>query len=264
VKKNPEKPAWIDASALLPEKASLVFTNRHGGVSKPPYDSLNLGFRGGDDPSDVAENRSIVASRLGIEPERFIYLEQVHSTSVRRATSVDGARALDPGDAFAETDGSYSFEPLTVLAVLTADCLPVALAHRDGLFVALLHAGWKGTIGNIVSSALSAIRREVSFDPQEIVAVMGPGIGPCCYQVDEGRAFSFVEEYGDDAGVVRWGARPSIDLFAANRINLIREGLREENIKTAGFCTCCNPDCFSFRREGRTGRQAALLYLERE
>jgi YfiH family protein len=254
-------PSWIDASPLLGNVAKLVFSDRGNGVSRPPFNGLNLGFRSGDDPEHVRSNRDLVASTLGIEADRFIYLEQVHGTAVRRASALDGARAMEPGDSFKETDGTYTMEPLTVLAVLTADCLPLALAYEGGLFVAMLHAGWKGTFDNIVASALGAIARDVSFDPADIEAVMGPGIGACCYEVDEGRAEIFVEKYGEDSGVVRWGEKPSLDLYRANRINLLKEGLREERIKSIEVCTCCESRYFSFRREGRTGRQAAFIYL---
>jgi purine-nucleoside/S-methyl-5'-thioadenosine phosphorylase / adenosine deaminase len=254
-------PSWIDASPLLGNYAKLVFSDRCNGVSHPPFDSLNLGFRSGDDPEHVRRNRGLVASTLGIERDRFIYLEQVHGTAVRRASALDGAKTTEPGDSFKETDGTYTLEPLTVLAVLTADCLPLALAHEGGLFVAMLHAGWKGTIENIVASALQEIARDVAFDPADIRAVMGPAIGPCCYEVDEGRAGIFIEKYGDDDGVVRWGEKPSLNLYKANRINLLKAGLKEERIKSIDVCTCCESRYFSFRREGRTGRQGAFIFL---
>ncbi|OFW55997.1 MAG: hypothetical protein A2W01_04535 [Candidatus Solincola sediminis] len=257
-----ERPTSIDASHFLGEAFSLIFTNRRGGVSDAPFDSLNLGFRGGDNPMSVSSNRATVASQLGVSVERFVYLHQVHGTTVRRAGSEDGRKAAETGDAFPKTDGAYSDRPLTVLAVLTADCLPLAIGHKEGLFVAMLHAGWKGTLENIASAALNEIRKEFSFRPFDLRAVMGPGIGPCCYHVDEGRANLFVERYGEGSGVVQGGARPGLDLYRANRANLLEEGVKEENINTTGICTCCNPDYFSYRREGVTGRQGAFAFLK--
>jgi YfiH family protein len=258
------QPTWIDASGLLIRGASLIFTSRHEGVSGAPFDSLNLGFRGGDNPEHVRINRELVASAVGLAPKRFIYMEQVHGTAVQRARALDGARATEPGDSFKETDGTFTREPLTVLAVLTADCLPLALAHKEGLFVAMLHAGWRGTFDNIAAYAMRALARDVSFRPEDVIAVMGPGIGPCCYDVDEGRASLFAEKYGDDSGVLQWGAGPNLDLYRANRINLLKEGLKEENINDVGVCTCCDKRYFSYRREGRTGRQGAFVYLMEE
>lgn len=244
------------------ETFGLVFTNRYGGVSEAPYNSLNLGFRVGDEPMDVCSNRSIVASQFGVPVERFIYLHQVHGIKVRRAGAEDGGSSSEPAvDVFPETDGTYTSQPVTVLAVLTADCLPLVIAHKDGLFLALLHAGWKGTLDNIAAAALAGIAGEFSFDRTDLKAVMGPGIGPCCYRVDESRANLFVERYGEEGGVVQWGGKPGLDLFRANRANLLKEGLKEENITATGICTCCDHDYYSFRREGTTGRQGAFAYI---
>lgn len=249
---------------MLGESCGLIFTNRFGGVSLPPYDSLNLAFRTGDNATAVWSNRLIVASEMGVPPERFIYLEQIHGIHVRRARAEDGGNWREPpGEALKKCDGSYTMEPLTVLAVLTADCLPIALADEREGFIAMVHAGWRGSLENIEAAALGELAREISFDPSQLKAVIGPGIGPCCYQVDEGRAALFVERYGDDSGVVRWGKEPRLDLYRANRINLLREGVKEENINEVGGCTCCDPGYFSFRREGRTGRQGAFACLRK-
>jgi len=252
---------WIDAGCLLGEKIGLVFTDRHGGVSLPPFDSLNLAYHTGDEPGDVRENRMRVATVMGIAAERFVYLQQVHGVNVVRADSKVLTGGSDqPGVEFAASDGVYTTDIDVVLSVLTADCVPCAIALPSAGVVAMLHAGWKGTIGNIVASALSGIKGELGLDLSEIKAVMGPAIGPCCYEVDEGRARLFVEKYGEDSNVVCGEGEHRLDLFQANRINLLEAGVREENISRVGGCTCCEERYFSFRRDGVTGRQGAFVF----
>jgi YfiH family protein len=253
---------WIDAGHLLGKGVGLIFTDRSGGCSPPPFDTLNLSYRAGDDNANVAKNRGVVAAELGIEPERFIYLKQAHGVGVRQACSSDlGSPGSQSYEAFVDTDGVYTVIKLVPLAVLTADCIPLALAAASQGVVAMLHAGWKGTIHDIVAGAISRIRMEFSIEPRGLHAVMGPGIAPCCYRVDEGRARVFVEKYGERSGVVLLQEGFRLDLFQANRINLLEAGLSKENIYRVGGCTCCEKDYFSYRREGRTGRQGAFIFL---
>jgi len=252
---------WIDAGDLLGESTGLIFTDRHGGVSPPPFDSLNLAYHTGDEPHNVGENRMRVATVMGIAAERFVYLQQVHGVNVARATARDtGGGGNRPGAEFAASDGVFTTEKEMVLAVLTADCVPCAIALPSAGVVAMLHAGWKGTIGDIVGSALAHFERELGLDLGETRAVMGPAIGPCCYEVDEGRARLFVEKYGVDSNVVCGEGERRLDLFQANRINLLKAGVREENISRVGGCTCCSERYFSFRRDGVTGRQGAFVF----
>ncbi|MBN2026256.1 MAG: peptidoglycan editing factor PgeF [Actinobacteria bacterium] len=252
---------WIDAGGLLGDKIRLVFTDRRGGVSSPPYDSLNLAYHTGDEPRNVFDNRMRVAAKMCVAAERFIYLQQVHGVRVARTTLGDLKGSENGLDAvIAETDGVFTTEKGVVLSVLTADCVPIALALPSAGVVAMLHAGWRGTIGNIVASALDGIKRETGLDPGEIKAVMGPAIGPCCYEVDEGRARLFVEKYGEESNVVTGEGRRRPDLFRANLINLLEAGVRHGNISRVGGCTCCEGRYFSFRRDGVTGRQGAFVY----
>ena len=253
---------WIDAGNLLGDKIGLVFTDRHGGVSPPPFDSLNLAYHTGDEPRNVFDNRMRVAVKMCVAAERFIFLQQVHGVRVARAVLSDLMIAGNgPAETIAETDGVFTADKGVVLSVLTADCVPIALALPSLGVVAMLHAGWRGTIGDIVGSALAGIERETGLDAGEIKAVMGPAIGPCCYEVDEGRARLFVEKYGEDSNVVagNGGCRP--DLFRANMINLLEAGVREDNISRVGGCTCCEERYFSFRRDGVTGRQGAFVFM---
>ena len=248
--------SWIDAGNLLGEGIGLVFTDRYGGLSPPPFDSLNLAYHTGDKPHNVFDNRMMVAAALGAPRERFVYLEQVHGLRVVKAEiRGDGNETV-----LAASDGAYTLQQGVVLSVLTADCVPIAMALPAAGAVVMLHAGWRGTVGNIVGSALEAIGRELVYDTGEIRAVMGPAVGPCCYEVDEGRAQLFVERYGVGEEVVTGKSMRRLDIIKANKINMLEAGLKEENISTVGGCTCCEERYFSFRREGVTGRQGAFVF----
>lgn len=248
---------WLVAGHLLGEGKALYFTNRHGGVSPPPFHSLNLSLREGDHPGNVIANRRLAAGRLGVEVRDLVFMRQTHGVRVCRVRKGDWETAPVVPDA----DGIYTTDTGLVLAALTADCLPIALGFKDPDGVAMLHAGWRGTLRDIVGEALGRISSALGVAAPEVRAVIGPGIGPCCYQVDEGRARLFVEKYGEESGVVVEEHGYRVDLGRANRMNLLRAGVKEENIHRVGGCTCCLNDYFSFRREGVTGRQGAFVFL---
>jgi YfiH family protein len=247
---------------LLGEGIGLVFTDRDGGVSPAPYETLNLAFHTGDDPANVLENRMLVARGLKMHPGRFIYLEQVHGLHVSRASSKDaGAKAGLFSSALPAADGVYTTTEGIALTVLTADCVPVAIAFPSAGAVAMVHAGWKGTIGNIVSVVLREMCKKLELDVGDARAVLGPAIAPCCYEVDEGRARLFVERYGKRSEVMTGATGRYLDLFRANTLNLVEAGVKEKNIRRAGGCTCCERRYFSYRRDGMTGRQGAYIFM---
>ncbi|MEW6554968.1 MAG: peptidoglycan editing factor PgeF [Actinomycetota bacterium] len=250
--------AWSDAGGFLGEGMGLVFTDRHGGFSSPPYDTLNLAFHTGDDGAVIVRNRMVVSHALGIAPRDFVYLEQVHDTRVARITArpVPCEGGASP-PVVEGADGACTAVRGLALAVLTADCVPIALADESIPAVAVVHAGWKGTIGDIAAAAL----RAMGADPRRVKAVLGPSIAPCCYEVDEGRAGLFVERYGEKSEVVTGKAGRNLDLVRANALNLMEAGVREENLLAVGGCTCCDGRYFSFRRDGVTGRQGAFVFL---
>ena len=255
---------WLEAGHLLGAGVKLVFTDRHGGVSEPPFHWLNLAYHTGDDPRRVAANRAILASALGMEEELVAYPEQVHGVRVAWVSSrTRGAARFDAGT-LRQTDGVLGRERGLTLAVLTADCVPIALHYPGYGVIAMLHAGWRGTIGDIVGAACRTIEADAGLCPSIARAVLGPSIGPCCYAVDEGRARLFVEKYGEDSGVVTRERGYAVDLRKANRMNMLGCGMRAENLFEVGGCTCCDPDYYSFRRDGITGRQGAFLRLDEE
>ena len=213
----------------------VAFTTRIGGVSSGVYESLNLTAGTGDDLALVDENRRIACLALGLEPERLAFNRQVHSPTVHRA---------EPGKRGEPGDGLWSDEPGQPMLAMSADCLPIAIARRDGPpALALLHAGWRGLSAGVVTAGVAALGEG------EKAAMIGPAIGPCCYEVGDEVATLFDE----DLTVNR-----KLDLWSAAERALRRAGV--DAVERADVCTRCHPELFfSHRRSGRArGVQGVL------
>jgi polyphenol oxidase len=225
--------------------ATAVFTTRHGGVSGGPYESLNLGRFTEDDPDAVEHNREALQAKLGV---RFAYGRQVHGSRVIRAEA-EPDRYGSPIEADGHATNHRGLAPM----VLTADCLPIAVA--GGGAVAMLHAGWRGLAAGIVAEGVQAVRELGSGDAAvSLAAAVGPGAGPCCYEVSEDVHEVFAR-FGPE---VRRGQK--LDLKAVARIALNEAGV--DHVHDVGLCTICSPDFFSHRRDhGVTGRQAGVAWL---
>ena len=234
-----------------PRAVRSLLTTRCGGVSRPPYASLNLGDHVGDDRSAVAANRALLRGALagGGDPR---WLEQVHGTRV-----VDAA-ACSPNDPPLAADASFARDKGVVCAVMTADCLPVLFCDDAGSVVAAAHAGWRGLLAGVLEASVAAMGVPAST----LLAYFGPAIGPRAFEVgDEVRA-AFV---ADDAtlGVAFQPKQPGkwlADLYLLARLRLNRIGLTR--IYGGDFCTFSDADrFFSFRRDGQTGRMASMIWL---
>jgi YfiH family protein len=234
---------WLEAD--LPG-ATAAFSTRVGGVSEPPYDALNVAIMTGDDRDAVRENRRKLASALERDPDGVVMGRQVHGAELRGhrvpqepKVFADVARSPD------EVDAHSTADPALTPLVMVADCLPVALAGPGG--VAMAHCGWRGLAGGIVAEAAEAVDARA--------AAVGPGIGPCCYEVGD----EVLAEFADLDDVA--GGR-MLDLTAVARGLLARADVAE--VESADLCTSCNPELFySHRRDGeRTGRQAGLTWID--
>jgi YfiH family protein len=186
----------------------------------------------------------------------------VHGTRIAVVEPDDRGRGHDGlAGAFAETDALITGEADLPIAILTADCYAIALLGERSL--ALLHAGWRGTLYDLAGICVRAMRENFAESPDALMAWMSPGIRSCCYRVDEGRAALFVERFGEFEGVCV--DRPdgcSLDLEKANLLNLVRAGLRKERIRSQGDCTSSDAGYFSYRRDdGTTGRQATIAWM---
>jgi YfiH family protein len=218
----------------------VVFTTRVGGVSMGPFASLNLGRKTGDDVGHVDENRRRACDEIGADVGRLALNYQFHSVLVHRA------RAGSRGE---RGDGLWTDEPDLPILAMSADCLPVAVARTNGEApaVAVVHAGWRGLLDGILERAVSVL------GSGELAAAIGPGIGPCCYEVGEEVAAPFRRAFG--LGLVRDG---KLDLWSAAERALRAAGCAR--VDRVDLCTACTPErFFSHRRDdGITGRQGVI------
>ena len=237
---EPVADGWAPAWAAAPGVGAWMST-RGSGVSRPPWDSLNLGKAVGDDPTAVAENRRHFTARTGALP---LWLRQVHGMRVVRAS-----RALADTEP-PVADASWTDEPGVACTVQVADCLPVLLAAPEGRAVAAAHAGWRGLAGGVLEATLRALCSGAGCEPHQLAAWLGPCIGPRRFEVgaDVLQAFG-----GDEACFVPRGERWLADLPQLARLRLQRAGVQQ----IAGGTWCTVEDrsrFFSYRRDGLTGR----------
>ncbi|MBX6395145.1 MAG: peptidoglycan editing factor PgeF [Alicyclobacillaceae bacterium] len=242
------------------------FFSRLGGISRPPFESLNFGWTVGDRREDVRTNRERAAASFGLGPDRWVFTRQVHGNRVVEVTADHAGRGMwGPEDAVDDADGLVTREPGLVLAVLAADCVPVLLFAPDIGAVGAVHAGWRGTALRV---AAEAVRKLAAWgaDPGWMQAAIGPSIGPCCYEVDDRVHDTFREMWGEISSGLFVPTRPGhyvLDLWQANREVLRRSGVREERMTFLNVCTSCQSGlCYSHRRDaGVTGRMAAAVAL---
>ncbi len=239
--------AWIVPDWPAPASVRALSTTRAGGVSVAPYDSLNLGTHVGDDPANVTANRAQVRRIVPSEPA---WLNQVHGTVV-----VDAASASGVPDA----DASVSRAPGAVCVVMTADCLPVLLCDRAGTVVGAAHAGWRGLHGGVIEATVAAMH----VAPADVIAWLGPAIGPSAFEVgDEVRA-AFVA--ADAAAVTAFMPAGQPGKWLADIYLLARQRLAALGVKAIYGGDCCTVSessrFFSYRRDGVTGRMGSLVWL---
>jgi YfiH family protein len=255
-------PAWpplLVAEDLLARGVVAAFSCRVGGRGAPPYDGLNLGLHVGDDLRVVLGNRRRVATVLGLAGLPWSTVRQVHSARVVQARrDLLGPGPPEARPQLAEADGLVSGEAGMVLAVFAADCLPLLLADPDARVVAAVHAGWRGLAAGAIEQGVAAFSRR-GGRPASAVALVGPGIGRCCYEVGPEVADAVVGRYPAAAASTRDG-RLALDTAAAAVEALERAGVGE--VRAAGECTSHQPErFFSHRRDRVTGRQAGLIAL---
>lgn len=226
---------------------AFITTRNSPGVSQPPFEQCNLGSRCGDDPQAVARNREGLVSTLNL-PAAPVWLHQVHGTQVHEANAMPSAEA--------QADAAVTRMPGVVLAILTADCLPVLFCSRDGSEVAAAHAGWRGLRAGVLESTLARMQA----NPADVLAWIGPGIGANSYEVGSEVRDAFVDAHA-----------PSASAFIATRpghwhcdlVALARQRLREAGVagvSTSGVDTFNDPRFYSYRRAAQTGRFASLIW----
>ncbi|MBV5319899.1 MAG: peptidoglycan editing factor PgeF [Chlorobium phaeobacteroides] len=252
MKKKPFiRPGYI-VPALFSGFGNLVAGQslRTGGTSLPPYASLNAGFATGDNPAVINNNIALLCDELAIEPRQLAWSEQVHGTSILEVTA--------PG-AYRGYDALITSVADIYLSIFTADCYPVLVYDPVHLAVGAVHAGWKGTAGEIVVKTVSLMQRRFNTCPENCLAYIGTGISQPAYEVSRETSVLFpascriASPGGDDAFM--------LDLAQANHEQLLSSGIPDKNIERSPFCTYRNADLFySYRRdEGKTGRMVSLI-----
>ncbi|MHB1002070.1 MAG: peptidoglycan editing factor PgeF [Armatimonadota bacterium] len=236
-------------------------TTRTDGFSAPPYHSLNIGYHVADDPAKVTRNRTRLAVEIGMPLTSFTFAKQVHGNKVTIVTrQMKGKGATNWESAIDDTDALVTSEEDICLMVLVADCVPVLFFDPIKRVVGAAHAGWKGTALKIASAVVDTMISEFKSNPTDIIAGIGPSIGPCCYQVSDEIISEIDQSQG--TGFVIDGY---LNLWEANRSQLVSSGIPDKNIEVAQICTCCNSDTFfSYRHERPTGRFGAGILLRNE
>jgi polyphenol oxidase len=268
----PERPS-VRLLTLAPG-VRVAFTGRRGGLSQPPYDSLNMGAGSGDHPDVVAGNRGLVAAICGLTPDRTVWMRQVHSADVARVPEPPEPappQAGPPQPAKAQPakpqpaqpppaqarDGSFTSVPGLALGVLSADCPAVLIADPGAGIVGAAHAGREGMARGVVSALVRAMTG-AGADPAGMYAVIGPAICGRCYEVPAAMRDDVAARVPGSACVTRAGT-PGIDLHAGISAQLAGLGVRR--VERDERCTAEDDDLYSYRRDGRTGRFAGLVWL---
>lgn len=248
----------IEPSWAAPHSIRAFCTTRDGGVSMPPFDSLNLGLNAGDDPESVLQNRRLLSCTIPSEP---IWLKQVHGSNVSTPAQ-RGSLGMGPFEA----DALVTNIPNEVLAILTADCMPVLFTSKKGDVIGAAHAGWRGLCGGVLENTIQAmLALSPKVSPQDIAVWMGPAIGPTAFEVGEDVLQAFA---GQSKATLSSAFRPIIgkpgkylaDLYALAHDRLDSLGI--EQIDGGSFCTFTDQDhFFSYRRDKTTGRFATLIWI---
>ena len=249
-----------------PAHVSALMSTRSGGVSAAPFDSLNLrppalGGAGADKPESVFQNQRDFSQALGAVP---VWLNQVHGATVVTLTAAD----LQAGRELPQADASISREPGLACAVLVADCLPLLLCSADGLAVGAVHAGWRGLAAGVIDQSVSALCKLAGCSADQLLAWLGPCIGPQAFEVGEDVLQAFgVDPHRPDELMFRRNPRPDgslrwrADLAGLARRRLAMLGVRQ--ISGGTWCTVSDASrFFSFRRDGHTGRMAAAVAVQ--
>ena len=255
----------------LCEYANLIhgFSTRRGGISRPPFCSLNLSLDVEDDSASVSKNRRLFLSDLGIGDKPLVKAKQVHQDNVLLIDKEGAARPDFPEDLRSyPADALMTGIPGIVLSVSIADCVPILLFDERRKVIAAVHAGWRSTAAGLPAKVVGEMKEIFGTRPEDVAAGIGPSIGPCCYEVDEPVLSAFAklspywEEWVREEGEGRW----RLDLVRANQTLLLGAGIPRERIFSSGICVSCQEELFfSHRRDGkRTGRMMGIIMMRGE
>ena len=267
--KRNEENLFLGKFSNIPEDLFFhAISTRLGGVSLPPYDGLNLALHVGDNPENVLENRKKFMRSFGYRIEDIVTPEQVHGDKIFRVEENHrGCGSKNYSESVPQTDALITNVHKLPLMLCFADCVPIIFADTENLAVGVAHGGWKGTLKKIAAKTFLAMKENFGTQEKNCLVGIGPSIGQCCYEIGE-EVFdeckkSFPKNLHDI--ITEREGKKFLDLWAANKIQLLEVGLPEENIDVAGECTCCKSSWyFSYRAAKKnnfenTGRIAAVI-----
>jgi YfiH family protein len=240
-----------------------AFCTRRGGASRDDYKSLNMSFREGDEESRVLQNWDCLATAFAMQVEQFLVVNQVHG---------DAIFVIKPHGRYFSTRDELNYDAIVTsrtnlaICIKTADCVPVFIVDKVKKVIAVVHAGWKGSVLGISAKVVRLMQNQYDCLPQDILAAIGPSIGRCCYEIDSAVADAFRQHKHSSSflfpgtGENKW----MLDLAEANRLQILEAGVPENNIEVAGYCTTCNQDMFFSHRGsgGITGRQVNFMMIK--
>ena len=239
------------------------FTTRHEGVSRMPYNSLNLGTNTLDQPHNVEGNRNLLARAFDINQDALVTVRQAHGSDILviNEPNEDYSHFLS-----LESDAIITNQPGVMIGICVADCAPILLMDPEKRVIAAVHAGWQGTVAKLVSTTVDGMKTIFGCAPETIQAAIGPCIGKCCYEVDTPVKQAFAQSgiewdsFSEQTNEGKW----RFDLATANRELLISSGVPASAIQVSNMCVCCHRELFfSYRRDdGETGRQMGFIMLK--
>jgi len=241
-----ETPEWVKLDWI-----QHAFLTRHGGVSLPPYDSLNLSDKAGDREEFVSQNRKLIATTFGFDLRHLILLDQMQQDQILLLKE-----SINTPASPLQYDALITNSPNIYLGIQTADCLPIFMVDPKKKVIAAVHAGRQGTVLHIAAKVLKKMREVFGCITGDLLIALGPSIGPCCYEIDRKVFLPEWEIFSAAKGSGKW----MVDLPQINIAQMEGEGIEEKQISRINLCTRCHHDLFfSYRKEGRTGRQLSFI-----
>lgn len=265
--KNPSITVYRFSNLLNFDKIDHFISNRKGGFSKSPYESLNIGFNTADDEEIVLQNRTLLGESIDIPMFRFTIADQTHSGNVTIVTEdMKGRGSHERADSIPDSDGLVTNVPGICLMTMMADCVPVLFYDPVKRVIGISHAGWRGIIRKVAKNTVARMIKEFGSKPADIIVGIGPSIGPCCYEIGEDVEIAVKEAFDKtNQLLLKKGKKDKkhLDLWKANIDQLTCVGILKENIENSGICTSCSEDIYFSSRMGIgiTGRFAAGIML---
>ncbi|MBP1925901.1 YfiH family protein [Sedimentibacter acidaminivorans] len=234
------------------------FTTRLGGVSEGCFSSMNLGMSTDDKREHIVRNYEILSKRLSLDLYDMVKTCQTHTSNIRYATDEDKGKIYHETPGYKDIDGLITDKQNIILSTSHADCTPIFFYDPVKKVIGMAHAGWRGTIKNISGNMIRKFVEDFNSNTKDIIAVIGPSLGQCCFEVDKDVAEIILSENKDYLQFMEVrGIKYHFDLWAINKYILLNEGLKQENIEISGLCTKCNNDLF-FSHRGQKGKRGLM------